>query len=266
MFQHIGKNCYFGHMTGQPEKQEKGSEFFRKHYHPENCEMLFLMRGDVNFHVQNSVRHLQPGDLVFVSPGSYHFVEIHPGMEYERYVLNFRLKDLPEPFDSSRIDTLHPFYSFRKNMEKLIEEGERFASLKCPFDEEETLFLCQAESVLLKLLNIEPTEGVSESEVIDRILLYIETNLSRKITLEELSEQFSYSVPSISNQFRKNLHVSPLSYINTRKCIQASFLLRKGVSPKEAARQVGFGTYSTFYRAYLSNIGHSPAEDYSKPR
>ena len=41
----------------------------------------------------------------------------------------------------------------------------------------------------------------------------------------------------------------------------AQHLLINGLSAQEAAAEVGFDDYSSFYRSYMRVTGHSPAQD-----
>ena len=61
--------------------------------------------------------------------------------------------------------------------------------------------------------------------------------------------------------FRNAVGTTVFDYIAYKRIGIAQHLLQMGIPAKEAALQVGYNDYSTFYRAYKKITGHSPAQD-----
>lgn len=99
-----------------------------------------------------------------------------------------------------------------------------------------------------------------KGELLDELLLYIDSHLGDKISLADTSRLFSVSESSISQLFRKRLKVSFYRFVTQRRLISAKTLILDGVAAEQASAQVGFGDYSAFYRAFKREYGISPAE------
>ena len=97
-------------------------------------------------------------------------------------------------------------------------------------------------------------------ELLDELLLYIEKHMSEKITLADTAHRFLVSESSISQLFRKRLKVSFYRFVTQRRLISAKTLILEGVLAEQAGAQVGFGDYSTFFRAFKREYGLSPTE------
>ena len=92
----------------------------------------------------------------------------------------------------------------------------------------------------------------------DKMVAYINTHLSEKITLDVLSKEFYVSTSTIYNYFKDNMNVSPYKFILQRRLIQAKNLILQGESLISLWQQCGFSDYSTFYRAFKKEYSISP--------
>ncbi len=94
-----------------------------------------------------------------------------------------------------------------------------------------------------------------------KILLYVDKNLMKDITLSELSERFGVSVSYLSRRFFNRVQIPVMQYIRRERMVEAKRLIKGGKAPQEVAKMMGFSHYSTFYRSYISVIGNSPSRD-----
>ena len=93
-----------------------------------------------------------------------------------------------------------------------------------------------------------------------RCLNYIEHNLHRELSLDELSKHSYLGVSRISQLFRENLNVSPLQYIARRKTEVAERLLGEcGLGVGEVAEKLGFNSISYFSRFFKRQTGRNPS-------
>ena len=63
-------------------------DMFDKHIHPFH-EIYYLVKGNVTFNIETKTKVLEEGDLIIMPAGTYHYAEVNPGSDYERYVINF---------------------------------------------------------------------------------------------------------------------------------------------------------------------------------
>ena len=66
--------------------------------------------------------------------------------------------------------------------------------------------------------------------------------------------------------FRKETGESLYGYISRRRLQAARELIGSGVNVTDACFQVGYGSYSSFFRAYVKQFGVSPTEKQSAVR
>ena len=97
-------------------------------------------------------------------------------------------------------------------------------------------------------------------ELLDKIILYIEKNLAKKIALADAAREFGASESAIQQLFRKRLRVSFYRFVIQRRPIAAKALIAEGAALEAASEEAGFGDYSSFYRAFKREHGISPAE------
>ena len=93
-----------------------------------------------------------------------------------------------------------------------------------------------------------------------RIVRYINQNLSKALSIEELCEQFYISRAQLCRRFKRVTGASVGKYITAKRLIAAQNLLRQGKKPTEVYPACGYQDYSTFYRAYLQYFGYSPKD------
>ncbi len=97
-------------------------------------------------------------------------------------------------------------------------------------------------------------------ELLDRVLAYIQDNLSEKITLERTARYFLVSESTIRQTFQKRLGISFYRCVTQIRLIRAKVLIQQGLSMDTVSTLVGFADYSAFYRAFKQRFGVPPTE------
>lgn len=97
-------------------------------------------------------------------------------------------------------------------------------------------------------------------ELLLRVLDYLETNLSEKLTLELMAARFDVSKSTLTQLFRKRLDISFYAYLTKRRLITAKGLIARGMPLEQVGKQVGYKEHSAFYRAFKQEYGISPRE------
>jgi len=100
-----------------------------------------------------------------------------------------------------------------------------------------------------------------QADTISRIIWFLNQNLKEDISLDMLSERFFISKHYLNRIFRKATGTTVFDYLLHKRIIAAQQLLINGTSAQNAAAEVGFADYSSFYRSYVRILGHSPLKD-----
>lgn len=103
-------------------------------------------------------------------------------------------------------------------------------------------------------------ECCGEDSELSEILKFIEQNFTGKITLDVLSEKFYINKYTLLRKFKNHTGMGLPKYLNTIRIINAKRELSKGKRIIDVALSLGFGSVSSFDRAFLSEVGISPRE------
>ena len=97
-------------------------------------------------------------------------------------------------------------------------------------------------------------------ENVQKAIDYIESNLRTEITAAELAELAGYSVFHFYRIFQGTTGMPVMQYILRRKLLNAIYDIGSGRKKTETVLEYGFDTYSGFYRAFVREMGYTPAE------
>lgn len=99
------------------------------------------------------------------------------------------------------------------------------------------------------------------SPVIRKVINHISVNLSEKLTLTGLAEQYFVNPSYLSTLFKKEMGVTVSSYINQQRIRLAVRLFNMGhTGIQEVAAQCGIDDVSYFRKIFKKNIGMSPSD------
>ncbi len=240
----------------------KSSELFGKHIHPFN-ELLYFVKGNVVYTVEAESKKLEPGDIIFIPGGKYHFATVDVSSEYERYVLKFPDAHVPSYIKEIR-DSCS---SFLGNSQHYIDLFENLDKVNQSYSNEElySLYVCGLVKLLVDLYHGSSRPAHKQApEVIKLLLEYINENLDKRITLDSLSKATNFSKSYISNSFKLYMKTPIIQYVRTKKILMAHKMIENGAKPYKVAKDLGFDDYSTFYRSYVNIIGIAPSDISSK--
>lgn len=92
-----------------------------------------------------------------------------------------------------------------------------------------------------------------------KIARYIDTEYTKKITLELLCKKFHFSKNHIINCFKKDFQMTPITYLNNIRLKNAERLIEATATPIEnIAANCGYQNYSHFYRQFMRKNHISP--------
>lgn len=238
-----------------------------RHCH-ERYEILYVSDGNGKCVIEGMDVKLQPNTVIIVKPLTYHNLVLDENTCYERYVIQFNLSslvgDTADIFlsmfgDHGGSDGLFCYKSIDASTASLFERFDTVGSL--PESKRKT-YMRLLISQIIVLLSSSPDERTyaDRAELGARVIEYLNSNIDRNITLDELSKRFFVSKYYLCRAFKKHNGISVHGYINQKRIMYAKQLIELGETASGAAYKVGFGDYSAFYRAYVKIVGRSPTE------
>ena len=97
-------------------------------------------------------------------------------------------------------------------------------------------------------------------ENVQKAIDYIEENLRTEITAAELAGLAGYSVFHFYRIFQGATGMPVMQYILRRKLLNAIYAIGTGRKKTETVLEYGFDTYAGFYKAFVRELGYTPAE------
>ena len=90
---------------------------------------------------------------------------------------------------------------------------------------------------------------------------YIDDNLDRKLSIEELADVVHLSPNYFIRHFHKNFGISPMKYITEQRIkLACHLLIDKGYTIKDVALKTGFSTVYYFDRTFKKHTGYTPSQ------
>ena len=235
-------------------------------------ELVAFEEGDIQYICEGNVYRPAYGDVVLIPPGSFHMSVINcENTHYVRHVFYF----YPAAFDAfgqgALLGFLHrtkggdllAFRSLetrRRFMELLGSLKETYARAESPLEDALGLsYIVQ----LFYLLNQEECQSgrsfVSLPENVLKLQRYIDENYAGITSVSQVAENFFYSREYVSRLFRKHFDTTIADYLMKRRVSESQKLLMQDLSVSEIAARVGFGSLSSYLRAFRSVTNMTPA-------
>ncbi len=232
-------------------------------------ELIFITSG-VAIYSENTVEYrLGRGALIFLSPTEKRELSVLPSSSYEMYSISFTSRDLVAEAEYvlnsilSSCKEKEAAITFSYAHDRMISVFERFECADgMPRDEKAVYFKMLISEIMILLSIADNLKGEYEGKELGaRVARYLDDNIDRDVSLDSLARRFFVSKYYLCRAFKKYNGISVHSYINNKRVTCAKQLIESGESASSAAYKVGFGDYSSFYRAYVKIYGRSPTLD-----
>ena len=253
------------------EFQNIGINGFPSHSHL-MCELLYLIDGDISYHIEGRSYKLRRYDLVFTRPGKNHYLTFgSSSVPYRRYnvlcdpayfpkELYRALPDDADVINFEDNETVRGIFERLEFYSENLDEAPQkmlFSALLCEI-------FCH---FAIAAKNPENRLPSSSNPTLDAALKYIDENLTNIDSIEAVCNSLFITKSYLHHVFKATLKITPKKYINQKRLLLARRKIRRGGSPTEIFRECGFSDYTTFYRNYKAYFGYEPkAEDSVAPQ
>lgn len=232
------------------------------HFHS-GMEICIVENGTVEAFINNTGRTLHSGDIALSLPYDSHCYVSGGQSKYCVLVLPAKLSHTLAAKLKSGLAPL-PFIIDSGNQKKILDN---LSELKR--EKDNWLMRLGYVYLILGLIangtsEIAPSEKL-DSELLSKLLLYIDSNYDKPLTLSSISAAFGYHPAYISSYFKSRLDMCISRYISVIRLKNAVLLMRqKKYTITQIAFDCGFNSTRTFYRAFHRELGCSPNEYASK--
>lgn len=101
---------------------------------------------------------------------------------------------------------------------------------------------------------------MSNREIIQKSIDYIEDNLKTELTAKELSKMSGFSLFYYYRLFQTAVGLPVMQYILRRKLLNAIYEISCGEKIIDVALVYGFDTHAGFYKAFVREFGYTPTQ------
>lgn len=247
------------------EHPEVGNAVMHSH---DAYEIYLFQDGKTDYLVEGNKYRLRKGDIMLMRRGELHINSIRSDATYKRSYINFDITSLlAETGNLSLLDMFdkRPLGEFNHYRAKDFPENhwQEYLQAICdaPAKEEKLCYLLPLLNELNKNYSrLTQLSSVREPNTVAEICKYINTELSRDLSLGHLSEKFYLSKTHLNRLFKANVGTTVGQYIRLKRLFWAKEAIQKGVQPTALYIQCGFHDYTTFYRAFKQQFSQSPKE------
>lgn len=262
----------FSYRTYNKENQNKNHTFW--HYHPE-LELVYVNGGSGKRQIGSHVSYYRTGDLILIGSNLPHCGFTDSLTEYEcETVIQMKPDFLgPEFFNIPEMRNIKSLFErsrkgivYHGKAKKYI--GDKIEALKDKDHYDRLLGLLEVLSLLEKaedytVLNAEGfilETGLQDNNRVNIIFNFVKEEFKRPISLEEVADLVSMTVPAFCRYFKKITGKTFTEFVNEYRLTHAAKLLHeKQVSITEVCFDSGFNNFSHFNKRFKKFTGKSPS-------
>lgn len=260
------------------EKVENNYAYW--HFHPE-IELVYVNKGQGKRHIGNHLSYFNNSQLILIGANLPHngFADRLTTNGTET-IVQFKADFLGETFfNTPETDTINALLKkaksgivFKPETKKLV--GPKIESLLRLKGFERLLKLLEILNDLslaqdYELLNVEGftiETNPQDSAKIDKIFKHINANFQSQISLEEISDKVSMTVPAFCRYFKKSTGKTFTKLVNEYRVVHAIKLLSESESSiTDICYECGFNNFSHFNKLFNEFTGKS-ASAYRKEK
>ena len=248
------------------------STYLEQAHHHIEYEIFYIDSGSVEFGLEDSVTTAKAGDVIFMHPGTNHYVKKLDGIEYHYYamvfdnsVLGAQGEPVRNTLESIRVSR---FIKLPDAVLRKLRDATEFVKNKS-FGHE--LFV---KSVLFDIIScviltnqyVEITDNIRSEKrhtvnAIDVTIAYIRDHYRENISLDDVLKITSYSKSHFIRLFKKNIGMNLTDYINKYRIEKSCLdLIYTSKNITEIATENGFNTVQYFSKTFKSYMKCTPKQ------
>ncbi|MGV8981600.1 AraC family transcriptional regulator [Clostridium sp.] len=263
-------------------KDQKKNEF-EIHYHDFNKIIIFIS-GEVTYVIEGKSYKLKPWDILLVGKNDLHLPIISPNIPYERFILwlnplflKIHNKNNCDLLSCFQLASQRKLNLIRLNTKSINSLKQNLADLEEAFQDStfgsailrNALFLQFMVKINRLFLGMDLDKSIDDINYdtrIEDILSFINSNLDKHLSIGMLSKEFYLNKYYLMHLFKEETGYTIYNYIQKKRILKASDLIKSGMPSGEVCMRCGFGDYSSFVRTFKKEFELSPKQYYKKMR
>ncbi len=230
----------------------------------DHYELTYIDHGCLDTTIDGQKFRLEKYDLILYYPGQFHTQSTDQENTCSYLTITFDLdSSLGLSLKSRVFHTKKNVYQALTEFMKVTQnEGYMNDELSLLYLKQILIYLCQYdESEGEDSLSSNPMQEHYESALLNEILVYINNNIFKAFTVEDLCIKFSVSRSSLQSLFKNNIYITPKQYISNVKLNQAKIMIHEHKHTiSEISDILGYTSIHYFSRKFKLQYGMSPTE------
>ncbi|WP_028547509.1 AraC family transcriptional regulator [Paenibacillus sp. UNC451MF] len=241
-----------------------GPDWMKYHFTPSYNKIYLIREGEGWLQIGKEQLRPKPGELVFIPGGLEQSYSVTTGtpytMQWCHFKSNMNFMRLFQLFGISKVvsvgENLELQQRFRELEEHRSDKGPS-TSLKI----QSSLFSIISYFIDHAIMDKSQEAANDSIRKLTETIEYIDTFLTRELTIEELSQNAHFHPNYFIRIFKRHLGMPPMRYIHERRLEKAKLLLGStDLTVGEIAHKSGFNDVSYFSAAFKKSAGVSPSE------
>lgn len=221
-------------------------------------EMIAVLEGDISVTLEGKTYRLIKNQVIIIPPLCYHTVTANIIGNYQRVTALFDHTAIPSVLQKNfaQINS-SPILCSNSWMDDFYSVFETSPS---PYYEPlvESLMTHLFYKCIQKFDNT--TINTDTNQFIEQIISYIDKHMLDRIVLDDLAKHTARSKSLVCHLFEKQMGIPPQQYILQKRMAYAQMQLRDGHSATSVAVELGYKSYSSFWRMYQKHYGTTPLQ------
>ncbi len=241
----------------------KQNESFVKSKHTD-LEILFNLKGSAELLIGSKEYQFNQNDVILINQTeNYQIIHLNGviscvTIKVSRLNLDDTIKQSAFFCNSCEYSNKNIFLQLQKKLTSLIEDyGKANFSLAKAFAYAYTII----DELNISFPSNKKIDSVYQKTKMDEILDYIELNYANNLSLNDIALEFDFSLPYLSNLFKKELNTTFTDYYDSVRLRHGvKDLLETSLPIIDIALKNGFASNHAFLRAYKQKYNELPSE------
>lgn len=222
-------------------------------------EVVFITAGKGILECNHKLYKIKKGDILIYNKNQQH--RIYCPENQKMNTMFFAIKSNP---------LIDDFFAQTKNIISAGDDYDKLYSLFSLLIKEnkirdkyfKSIAKSLVEALLYKIMQISSYRGMKKKAItFSTIKSYLDSNFNSQFLLKDACKELFVTPSYLSRLFKENLGITPIKYINQRRCVYAKELLTNtALGIDEISKIAGFNDQYYFSRRFKKTIGKTPTQ------